>query len=126
MKSRLIIAIISSLLDEVIIIAIILWGLPKLGIYIPLYGTVLIVIAFAVYAVIIYRIGSRSLRRRPVLGLTDMVGVQGRTVSLLNPDGFVRIKGELWDSVTEGDTIEVGIDVIVTQQNGLKLTVRRK
>jgi membrane-bound ClpP family serine protease len=47
-------------------------------------------------------------------------------VSLLNPDGFVRIKGELWDSVTEGDTIEVGIDVIVTQQNGLKLTVRRK
>jgi membrane-bound ClpP family serine protease len=126
MRTRLIIAIITSLLDEIIIIALILWGLPRLGIRIPWYGTVLIVAGFAAFAVLLYRAGSRSLMKQPVPGLTNMVGVKGRVVSPLTPEGYVKIKGELWESRAENGHIEAGIDVIVTQQDGLKLTVRRK
>jgi membrane-bound ClpP family serine protease len=126
MRTRLVIAIITSLLDEAVIIALILWVLPKLGVFIPLYGTILIAVAFAVYAVLLYRVGSRSIRRKPLLGLTDMVGVEGRVASPLAPEGFVKIIGELWDSRAEGDAIGIGVDVIVTHQDGLKLIVRRK
>ncbi len=125
-NARLIIAIITSLLDEAIIVALILWGLPKLGIEIPLFGMVLIVMAFAAYAIITFKLGSRILRKKPVPGFTDMVGMEGRSINRLNPKGFVRIQGEIWESRSENGIIKPGIDIIVVDQYGLKLVVRPK
>jgi membrane-bound ClpP family serine protease len=125
-NARLIIAILTSLLDEAIILGIILWGLPKLGVNLPLYGTIFIILAFAGYAIITFKLGSRILRKKPLIGLTDMVGVEGRTASRLHPKGFVRIHGELWESRSEDGDLEQSIDVIVVKQRGLQLIVRRK
>lgn len=126
MNTRLLIAIITSLLDEAVIVAIIIFGLPRLGVQIPVWGIVLVGLAFVAFAVTTFRIGSRTLLKKPVPGLTNMVGVQGRVTSPLNPRGFVRIQGELWEARADKEHINAGADVIVVAQQGLKLVVRRK
>jgi len=126
MNARLIMAIFTNLVYEAIIVALLLWGLPRLGIHIPLYGIILICVAFIIYAVALFIIGSRTLRRKPLPGLTTMVGIEGQVVSRLAPEGFVRIGGELWNARAENGIIDLGADVIVVCQYGLKVVVRRK
>lgn len=55
-----------------------------------------------------------------------MVGIEGQVVDRLAPEGFVRIGGELWNARAENGSIDVGIDVIVVRQSGLKVVVRQK
>jgi membrane-bound serine protease (ClpP class) len=125
-NGRFIVAVLTSLLDEALIVAVILWGLPRLGIHIPLYGTILICAGFVVYAVVFYQKGTRALIKRPVQGFTDQVGLEGRVVSRLNPEGTVKIAGELWNARAENKAIEVGARIIVANQKGFKLIVRRQ
>lgn len=125
-NTRLILAVISSLLDEALIIAVILWVLPRAGINLPLWGIILIASGFIVYAVTVFQLGTRILKRKPVPGLTDMSGMEGRTVELLNPEGMVRIDGELWKARAADSAIEANKEIIVVAQEGLKLVVRQK
>jgi membrane-bound serine protease (ClpP class) len=123
-KSRLIITIITNILWEAAIAGVAFGGLPFLGIRIPTWGIILIMIAFAVYAWIMYRIGSRTLGKRALPGSTDMIGVNGKVVKKLKPEGFIIIEGELWEAVAESGTIETGTEVTVIGQKGLKLLVK--
>jgi membrane-bound ClpP family serine protease len=124
-KGRLIIAIVTSLLVEALIIFVILWGLPKLGVNIPFYVTILICGGFIVYAVLVYKMGSRALFKRPVQGFTDQIGMEGSVVASLNPKGTIIILGELWQAMAEAEEIVVGSKVIVVNQKGFILIVRQ-
>jgi membrane-bound ClpP family serine protease len=55
-----------------------------------------------------------------------MIGRKGFTLSRLDPDGHVLVKGERWQAdVCEGRSpIEQGREICVEAINGLKLTVR--
>ncbi|MDD5501171.1 MAG: NfeD family protein [Candidatus Omnitrophica bacterium] len=57
--------------------------------------------------------------------LTTMIGATGRTVSVLDPEGTVRIMGELWKAIAANAPINPGEEVIVIDQKGLMLTVAR-
>jgi membrane-bound ClpP family serine protease len=124
-KGRLIIAIVSTLAEEAAMAAVVLWGLPRLGIYIPLWVLIAVMVAWGAYAVFTYRMGSRALRKKPVTGLTAMVGSQGKVVKPLVPEGFVRIRGELWRAISAGESIEVGEEITVVGQDGLRLIVSK-
>ena len=124
MKGRLIIAIISTVLEEAVLAAGVLWGLPRLGIHIPLWVLIIVMLAWGAYAIITYRMGSRALLKKPVDGLTDMVGSKAKVVSPLAPEGVIKIKGELWVAKSAGRRIEAGEEVIVVGQDRLKLAVR--
>jgi len=125
MTIRLILAIVSTLLEEAALAVIVLWGLPQLGIEIPLAGLIAMMVVWGAYAVITYRISSRALGKKPEVGLPDMVGSKGEVVSLLEPEGLVRIKGELWIAKSARGRIDTGEEVTVAGQDGLKLVVRR-
>jgi len=125
MTARLIFAIVSTLLEEAALVALVLWGLPRLGIHLPPAGLIALMSALVAYAVITYRLGSKALGKKPVVGLPDMVGSRGKVVTPLDPEGLVRIKGELWESTSADRRINTGEEVIVVGQDGLKLTVRR-
>jgi membrane-bound ClpP family serine protease len=125
MSARLIWAIVSTLLEEAAIAVIVLWGLPRLDLEIPLAGLIAVMVAWGAYSVITYRRGSRALRRKPLGGLPDMVGSQGEVVSPLAPEGLVRIKGELWQAKSASGRMDIGDEVTVVGQDGLKLTVRK-
>ena len=125
MTTRLIMAIIGTLLEEAALIAIVLLGLPQLGINLPLPGLIGLIIALGAYAIITYRKGSRALRKKPVAGLETMIGSKGEVVKTLAPEGLVRIKGELWAAKSTGRRIDTGEEIIVVGQDGLKLTVQK-
>ena len=126
MTPRFIIAIVTTLFEEVALAAIVLWGLPQMGVHLHVGVLIALMAALAAYAVTTYRLGSRALRKKPVVGLPGMVGTRGKVVSDLDPEGLVRIKGELWESKTEGRKINVGVEVTVVGQEGLKLIVKRE
>jgi membrane-bound serine protease (ClpP class) len=125
-NTRLFIAVISTTVWEAAIVSVIKWGLSRVGIRIPLWGTVLICLGFAIYSVTFYRIGSRTIRKKSLPGSTTMIGVEGRAASLLDPEGFVRIEGELWEARAETGRIDRGTDIVVVNQSGFKLVVRKK
>jgi len=124
MTGRLILAIVSTLLEEAALVVIVRWGLPKIGVQIPLLGLIALMIAWGAYSVITYRLGSRALGRKPVISLPDMVGSKGKVVSPLAQEGLVRIKGELWIAKSASGEMELDKKVIVVEQDGLKLVVR--
>jgi len=126
MSGRLIIAIVSTTLEEAALAVGVLWGLPKLGIHIPLWVLIIVMLAWGAYTIITYRMGSRALRRKPVHGLTAMLGSEGKVASPLVPEGMVRIKGELWMAKSASEGMDTGEEVTVVGQDGLKLVVRKR
>ena len=125
MKPRLIFTILVTLVEEIAVVAFVLWGLPMLGIKIPLGGLIAIMGGLATYGVISYRHGSRALMKKPLIGLSDMVGSKGKVVKPLALEGFIRIGGELWQAKSTDRKIDMGKEVIVVGQDGLKLFVRK-
>ena len=126
MTIRLILAILSTLLEEAALVAVVLLGLPRLGIHLPLAGLIGLMAAWGAYSVITYRMGSRALRRKPVSGLIAMLGSEGEVVSPLAPEGLVRIKGELWRAKSTSGRMDTGEEVTVVGQDRLKLIVRKR
>ncbi len=125
MSVRLLIAVFSTLLEEAVLAVIVLVALPRIGIEVSLDVLIALMVALAGFAIFIYRMGSRALRRKPVLGLPDMIGSKGKALSPLALEGFVRIKNELWESKAEAEEIDIGEEVIVVGQDALKLIVRK-
>jgi len=123
MSARLVLAIVSTLFEETALVVIVLLGLPRLGIQIPLAGLIALMVAWGAYSVTTYRIGSRALSRKPVVGLPAMVGSKGKVVSPLVPEGLVKIRGELWVAKSTSGRIDIGEEVTVVGQDGLKLVV---
>jgi membrane-bound serine protease (ClpP class) len=124
MLARLIFAIVSTLLEEVALVVIVLWALPEIGVHLPLPGLIALMVAWGAYSVFSFQITGRALRRKQVVGLPDMVGSKGEVVSALAPEGLVRIRGELWVAKSAGGEMKPGEQVIVAGQDSLKLVVR--
>ena len=124
MTPRFIFAIISTLLEETAIVAIVLFGLPRLGIQLPLYGLIILMVLWLTYSVTTYQLGSRALRKKQLVGLPGMIGSRGEVVNTLAPEGLVRIRGELWVAKSAGGEIKSGEKIIVVGQDSLKLMVQ--
>ena len=125
LKGRLIIAIITTLLDDILILVLLFVGLPYLGIHLPLALIIGIALLWIVISVFLYLVGGKALKKKPLVGFTDMINSKGRVVHALTPEGMVKIKGELWSAKSEGESINKNEEIIVTGQDNLKLTVRK-
>ena len=123
MTARLILAIVSTFLEEVALVVIWRWGLPHFDIYIPMSVLIGVMVAWGIYAITTFQIVSWTLRRKGVAGLPTMVGCRGRVVSPLAPEGMVSIKSELWGAKSDEGNIGKGEEVMVVGQDGLKLIV---
>ena len=125
--ARLILAIVSTSLEEVALYAIWRWvlPLPQVNIYVPQQALIIVMVVWGVYAVTNFIIVTRVLKKATVVGLPTMVSSIGKVVNPLEPEGLVRIRSELWTAEsTEGD-IKVGEQVTVVSEEGLRLYVRR-
>ncbi|MFC1593205.1 NfeD family protein [Candidatus Omnitrophota bacterium] len=123
MSGRLVLAIISTLLEEIGLVLIVIFGLPMLEIRIPLPVLIALMLIWAICSIIIYRAGSRALKRKPMISL-PVTGSKGKVVSPLVPEGLIRIQSELWVAKSIGKNLDVGVEVIVLEQDGLNLVVR--
>jgi len=124
MSGRLILAVVSTILEEAALAVIVLVGLPELGINLHLAVLIVLMITWAAIAIIIYRAGSRALKKQPMAGLGTMVGSCGRVVEPLQPEGLIKVGNELWKAKSIEIDIEIGKEVIVVGQDKKVLIVR--
>ncbi|MCJ7769361.1 MAG: hypothetical protein MUO92_02655, partial [Dehalococcoidales bacterium] len=117
MSGRLILAVVSTILEEAALAVIVLVGLPELGINLHLAVLIVLMVVWAAIAILNYQAGSRALKRQPVIGLGTMVGSRGRVVKPLQPEGLIKVGGELWQAKAVGPDIDSGNEVIVVGQD---------
>ncbi len=124
MSGRLILAVVSTILEEAALAIIVLVGLPELGIKLHLAVLIVLMLAWVAITILNYQAGSRALKRQPVAGLGTMVGSRGRVVKPLKPEGLIKVGGELWQAKSVGADIDSGNEVIVVGQDRKILIVR--
>jgi membrane protein implicated in regulation of membrane protease activity len=126
MNTRLILAVASTLLEEAALAVVVLVGLPQLDIHLPLPVLIILMLAWAVAAILIYRAGSRALVIKSTSGPDDIVGRYGTVVQPLNPKGLIRLGGELWRAKSVEGEIDNDKEVLVVERKGTVLIVRAK
>ncbi|MFW6150934.1 MAG: NfeD family protein [Chloroflexota bacterium] len=114
-------SIISSLAEEAIVAIIWLWLLPRLGVELPLWGLVLTMMGVAAYSWVVTRLNRRALDQHAVI--QPEVGSKGRTVTTLEPEGYVRVRGELWKAIAAGGYLGPHQDVTVIGLKEMTLLV---
>lgn len=120
-----VLAVLVTVVDEIVLAAFLLWLLPQMGIKLPLGLTIGILAALTVLSGFLYRPIKRAMKKKPATGIEGMVGKQGIAVTKLATKGLVEIEGETWGALSSNEVIEVGDNVTVVEVNGLKLTVRK-
>jgi membrane-bound ClpP family serine protease len=123
--TRLVLAIISTSLEETAIWVIWRWLLPEFGVNLPVGALVGIMIAWGIFSIWLFIFTTRVLKKQTQVGLPSLVGASGRAASRLSPEGMVRIRGELWGATSNEGDIETGEEVVVVGERGLKLLVKR-
>jgi membrane-bound ClpP family serine protease len=123
--ARLVLAIISTILEEAAIYVVWRWLLPEFDINLPFPVLVGIMVAWACFGVSLFVFTTRTLKKQVPAGLPSMVGTKGRVVSALTPEGLVRIKSELWVATSTKGDIDKDDEVEVVGEDGLKLVVRK-
>jgi len=105
-----------------------LLGVPlvigALFLFLPWTTALPIALVIALGTTVIVYYGVQALRQPAVTGKEALVGGVGRVVSDLNPEGLVKVGGELW--VAEAaEPISEGSRVQILEVRGVKLKVRR-
>jgi len=69
--------------------------------------------------------GIKAQTRKPVTGIEGMTGETGEAISDLEPEGQVRVHGEIWNAECPDGKVSKGSKVIITGVKNLKLIVRK-
>ncbi|MGB5872425.1 MAG: NfeD family protein, partial [Bacteroidota bacterium] len=90
------------------------------------WGVIIPAVAFTVlFFVFAVGMGIRAQRKRPTTGLEGIIGEVGEVMSTLNPDGQVRVRGEIWSAICTGGKLKKGTRVVVVRVDGLHVTVEK-
>lgn len=88
------------------------------------WSVILPVVALAAgFSLFIVGMGIRAMRRRPVTGREEMIGLVGTVKTALTPHGQLAVHGELWEAVSE-QPLQPGEEAEVTAVDGLRLHVK--
>ncbi|MFC1954975.1 NfeD family protein [Chloroflexota bacterium] len=123
--ARLVLAIVSTSLEEVAIWVVWRWGLPQLGVNIPFYILIVVMVGWLVWSAGFFVFVTKTLRRQKIIGLPTMVGSKGKVTNPLTPEGMVTIRSELWQAESVEGDMDKGEEVMVVGEDGLKLVVRK-
>ena len=119
-------AILGWMLEEAILVAVVLWLLPRFDINLPLWALGILMVALAVHSYIMYRIGRPTFLMRPKVAAETIIGNEGKVTKRLAPEGYVKVQGVLWKATCDETELEVGDEVVVVDIKGLKLIVSPK
>lgn len=85
-----------------------------------------LVVGVTVFTALFFVVGLglaiRVQRRRPTTGAEGLIGEEGVVTASLTPEGTVKVRGEIWKAVSEGN-IETGSKVKVKAVNGMVVNV---
>ena len=85
-----------------------------------------LVVGVTVFTALFFVVGLglaiRVQRKRPTTGAEGLVGEEGVVTASLTPEGTIKVRGEIWKAVSEGN-IETGSKVKVKAVNGMLVKV---
>jgi membrane-bound serine protease (ClpP class) len=114
--------IISLILGSIMLIDVkSAWGILTISWHVIAMFVVITVLFFF----IAIGLGIRALKRKPATGEEGIIGEIGKAITALNPNGLVRVHGEIWDAESLDSKIESGNRIIIEQVNNLKLKVKK-
>jgi len=119
-----ILAVIATLLDDFIIIVIIVFILPLLGINLPEWFIASIIALLLLISLLVYRALSQ-MKKPAMVGREIILGKIGEAVSDLDPQGLIMLENELWTAIAKDGKIEKGEKVKVIEIYGSKLIVEK-
>ena len=70
--------------------------------------------------------GLKAQWLKPVTGVHAMIGSKGEAITLIDPDGMIKINGEMWNAISLSGKISSGENVIVKEIKDLTLYVERE
>ena len=124
-KYRLLIAVLTTSAEETAIWAIWRFILPEFDINLPVGALIGAMSAWFCFSVWLFVFTTHTLKKQIPVGLPSMIGSKGKVASSLTPEGQVRIRGEIWGASSTGGDIEVGTEILVVDEDGLRLQVRK-
>ena len=124
MKTLLIVLFL--LVDEIAVVLVVFFVLRNLGVNLPLWVLIPLLVGVAAFSVIFYRFIAPVLKKKPLTGRETMIGLEGKVVTPLTPKGYIKVRGELWKALSTDTAINTDEEVTVVGLEGLKLLVRCK
>jgi membrane-bound serine protease (ClpP class) len=118
--------VLASLLDDAAIALLILFVLWLLKIPISLSIIIFVVLFFVATAFTMHKLLIPALHKKATTGAEGMIGLVGKVVEPLTPNGLISVKGEYWKATSTGEDIAVGEQVEVVGLDGLTLHIKRK
>jgi membrane-bound ClpP family serine protease len=116
----------ASLIDDAIVLVLIALGLWAFKVEITWPVIVTVAAVITAFIIIMHKAVVPALRRRKITGAEGMIGMTGKVMEPLRPEGTIFIQDEYWKARSLEGNIETGDVVEVTGINGLNLEVRKK
>jgi membrane-bound ClpP family serine protease len=115
-----------SLIDDIVILAVVIGILWYFKVELPLWAMIAIGLALGSYIFFRTWVVLPSVRRRKITGSEGMIGMVGEVTESLKPTRVVRVAGESWQAKSLEGQINIGEEVEVLAIYSLKLEVKRK
>ena len=115
--------LVTTIIEELVLVAVLLWLLPQFGINIPIWLFIALVLTWAGWSYLTYRLGKSAIGRPPAVGPEAMVGTICQTTTPLCPKGYVQSGTELWRAYSIAGDIDAGVEVVIVGIKGLTLFV---
>ncbi len=81
--------------------------------------------ATALFFIFIVSMGVKAQRLKPVTGQKAIIGSKGEAINLIDPNGMVKINGEMWSAISLSGKINAGESIIVKEIKDLTLYVEQ-
>ena len=116
--------VLTLLLSEAVVLALVIFLLIYLDVKIPLAAMVALAVVIVAFLIIIHIKVIPVFHRNRISGHEGMLGMQGKVLQSLTPVGLVSVRGERWKAEAIDGHIETGMTIEVVGLEGLKLKVR--
>lgn len=116
-------AVLSSVVEQAILVAVVLVLLPKLEIHIPLWALVFMMVALGAYGYLSFRLGRSVLQKVPMMSPEAMIGRRCTAVTALAPKGYVKVAGELWQASSQALVVGKGQEAVIVGIEEMTLLV---
>ncbi|MFH1646103.1 MAG: NfeD family protein [Chloroflexota bacterium] len=115
-----------SLIDDIVILAVIGLAVWYFKIRLPLWAWIVIGLVLVGFIFVRTWLVVPAMRRKKITGSEGMLGMPCEVIEALTPRGVVRVEGEYWQAGSAEGDIEAGEEVEIVGIKGLKLEVKRK
>ena len=110
--------------DEVLIIVLFLLPFPQLGLRVPFWATLLLIAVLLAKDIAVAPYVLRGgLERKPEVGPESLIGKTAVVLEDLNPEGIVKVEGELWRALCLNGKASRGDKVLIVGVRGTTVLV---